>query len=283
VTFSGNASSGLQVQSNDNSIVGDGVGAPATGTVTVSGCTFTNNAGNTAMDIDQGGGGGAGQMYARLMNNTTITGNGGPSINIFTSSSATGGTMKARIDGNVVGNAAVAGSGGTMGPGIRVFLQGKTTNTVTIVNNTVRRTPGSRGVDVEALGPTATGQPITVSDITIIGNDSNNGDPESSFPLADVYVAADNQGSPAEIRAEIHGNTIRTVSGSGTGSWDFPSFDGNAPWMYYNIATAGAVAQLVNFGGHANANAEIAATQTSGTAGANAGVTLIAGPINTVP
>jgi hypothetical protein len=170
-----------------------------------------------------------------------------------------------------------------MGPGIRVFLQGKTTNTVTIVNNTVRRTPGSRGVDVEALGPTATGQPITVSDITIIGNDSNNGDPESSFPLADVYVAADNQGSPAEIRAEIHGNTIRTVSGSGTGSWDFPSFDGNAPWMYYNIATAGAVAQLVNFGGHANANAEIAATQTSGTAGANAGVTLIAGPINTVP
>lgn len=61
-------------------------------------------------------------------------------------------------------------------------------------------------------------------------------------------------------------------------------FNGNAPWLYYNIATAGAQAQLVDFNGpHANANAAIAATQTSGTAGANAGVTLIAGPINTVP
>src|ERR1017187_9321831 len=83
VIFSSNASTGLQVQSNDNSIVGDGVGVPLTGTVTISGCTFTNNAGNTAMDIDQGGGNGAGQMYARVINNTTITGNGGPAINIF--------------------------------------------------------------------------------------------------------------------------------------------------------------------------------------------------------
>ncbi len=279
VTFSGNASSGLQVQSNDNSIVGDGVGAPGTGTVTISGCTFTNNAGNTAIDIDQGGGNGAGQMYARIMNNLTITGNGGPAINVFTSSSATGGTMKVRLEGNHVGNAAVSGSGSTMGPGIRVFLQGKTTNTVTIVNNVVRQTPGSRAIDVEALGPVTTGQPLTVSDITITGNDANTNDQGNpSGSLDAIYVAADNQGSAAEIRAEIHGNTL--PSG---GCFDWPTFDGNAPWLYYRIATSGAVAQLVDFNGpHANANAAISTTQTSGTAGAGAGVTLIAGPINTV-
>jgi hypothetical protein len=283
VTFNGNASSGLQIQSNDNSIVGDGVGAPATGTVTVTGCTFTNN-GNTAADFDQGGGNGAGQMYARFINNLTITGNVGPAINVFSSSSATGGTLKARIEGNHVGNALVSGSGTTGGPGIRVFLQGQTVGTVALLNNVVRQTSGSRGIDVQAPGPTATGKPITVSDITITGNDVNNDDPESSFPLADIYVAADDQGSPAKIRAEIHGNTIRTIAGAGTGSWDFPTFDGNAPWLYYNIATAGALAELVDFNGpHANANAAIAATQTSGTAGADAGVTLIAGPINTVP
>jgi hypothetical protein len=282
VTFSSNASSGLQMVSNDNSIVGDGAGAPASGTVTVSGCTFTNNAGNTAMDIDQGGGGGAGQMYARLINNTTITGNGGPAINIFTSSSSTGGTMKVRIDGNHVGNAAVSGSGTTLGPGIRVFLQGKTTNTVTIANNVVRQTLGSRAIDVEALGPVTTGQPITVSDVVITGNDAATNDTTPGGSLAAIYVAADDQGSPAQINAEIHGNTIPTG-----GDFDYPTFDGNAPWLYYRVATAGAVAKLFNFGGHANANSEIQLTQASGTAGAditnNGGVQLTGVAVNSIP
>jgi hypothetical protein len=287
VTFSGNASSGLQVQSNDNSIVGDGVGVPATGTVTVSGCTFTNNAGNTAIDIDQGGGNGAGQMYARLMNNLTMTGNGGPAINVFTSSSATGGTMKVRIDGNHIGNAGVSGSGTTLGPGIRVFLQGKTVNTVTIVNNVVRQTLGSRGVDVEAIGPVTTGQPLTPSDIVITGNDvDTNDETNPSGSLDAIYVAADNQGSPAQLNAEIHGNRIPASTGA-TGCFDYPTFDGNAPWLYYRIATAGAVAKLFNFGGHANANTEISTTQTAGLAGADianfGGVQLTLVPVNSIP
>jgi hypothetical protein len=274
VTFSNNASSGLQLQVNGNSTIGNGVGAPATGTATVSGCTFTGNA-NTAADFDQGGGGGVSNMYARFVNNVNITGNGGPTVNIFSSSSSTGGTLKARLEGNHIGDAAITGSGGTFGPGIRVFLQGKTVGTVTILNNIVRQTPGSRGIDVESLGPATTGQPITVSDITLIGNDVDNDD-TSGFALDDIYVAADNQGSPAEVRAEIHGNTVK----SGPGCGDFPGFSGNEPWMYFNIATPGAVGQLVNFGGHVSASAELAATNT-GTTGADPGVTLIAGPIHT--
>ena len=264
-TFSSNFASGLQVQAGDTATIGN---------FQVSGSTFTNN-GNTATDFDQFGGG---NITFHMLNNTSITGNVGPTINVFSSSTASGGTLKGRIDGNHVGNAAVTGSGSTGGPGIRVFLQGKTVGTLTIVNNVVRQTPGSRGIDVETLGPVATGQPVTVSDITIVNNDVNNND-TTGFALDDIYIAADNQGSPAEVRAEVHGNTIK----SGPGCADYPGFSGNEPWMYYNIAAAGAVAQLVNFGGHANANTEISATQTSGTAGANAGVTLIAGPINTVP
>ena len=291
VTFSSNASTGLQVQSNDNSIVGDGVGAPGTGTVTVTLCTFTNNAGNTAMDIDQGGGNGAGQMYARLMNNTTITGNGGPAINIFTSSSATGGTMKVRMEGNHVGNAGVSGSGTTLDSGIRVTLQGRTTNTVTIINNIVRQTKGSRGIDIEARGPVTTGQPTTVSDIVITGNDvDTNDEANPSGSLDAIYVAADDQGSPAQINAEIHGNTIPSTTGSpgpSGGCFDWPTFDGNAPWMYYRIATSGGVAKLFKFGTGANANAEIATTQTAGTAGADisgfGGVQLTAVAVNSIP
>jgi hypothetical protein len=114
-----------------------------------------------------------------------------------------------------------------------------------------------------------------VADVTITGNDVDNND-TSGFAPDDMYVAADNQGSPAQLRAEIHGNKVK----SGPGCADFPGFSGNEPWLYYDIATPGAVAQLVNFGGHVNASAELAATNT-GTTDANAGVTLITGPINT--
>ena len=54
VTFSSNASSGLQVQSNDNSIVGDGVGSSCDQYRDRKRLYVLNNAGNTAMDIDQG-------------------------------------------------------------------------------------------------------------------------------------------------------------------------------------------------------------------------------------
>jgi hypothetical protein len=272
--FSNNFSTGMQMQVNDSATIGNGAGAPSTGTVTVSGCTFIGN-GSAAADFDQGGAAGISNMYVRFINNVNITGNGGPVLNFFSSSTSAGGTFKARIEGNHIGNAGITGSGGAFGPGIRVFLQGRTVGTFTILNNIVRQTPGSRGIDVEALGPVAIGQPLTISDVKIIGNDVDNND-TSGFAQDDIYLAADNQGSPAEVRAEIHGNIVK----SGPGSGDYPGFSGNEPWLYFNIAAPGAVGQLVNFGGHATAAAELAATNTGDT-GADPGVTLIAGPINT--
>jgi hypothetical protein len=222
-------------------------------------------------------------MKFHFLNNTNITGNGGPIINVFTSSTATGGLIQGRIAGNHVGTTGVTDSGSTTGEGIRVFLQGVPGN-ITIVSNVVRETACSRGIGVTTLGPAPANGANRTSDIVIIGNDVNNQSSDCASPLADIYLGSDNQaGTSTTLRAEIHGNKIKTVAGAGTGSTDYPTFDGNAPWLYFNIQGTPSTAQLVNFGGHVTANTEIAATQTSGTAGAAAGVTLIAGPINTVP
>ncbi len=280
-TFANNFSSGLQSFAQDTATIGD---------ITVSGSTFTNN-GNAAVDFDAGTG--SPSMKFHFLNNLTITGNGGPVINVFTSSTGTGGLIQGRIDGNHVGTTGVTDSGSTGGEGIRVFLQG-VPGDITIVNNVIRETACSRGIGVSTLGPQSSGGTNRVSDIVIIGNDVNNFSSDCSFPFADIYLAADDQaGTTTTLRAEVHGNKIKTVTAAGTGSYDWPTFDGNAPWLYFDrVNSLGAgtpepnsTAQLVDFDGlhPSDANAEIAATQTSGTATANAAVTVIAGPITVVP
>ena len=270
VTFNANFSSGLQSFAQDTAMIGD---------ITVSGCTFTNN-GAAAADFDAGTGSNP-QMKFHFLNNLTITGNVGPVINVFSSSTATGGLIQGRIDGNHVGTVGTPGSGSTGGEGIRVFLQGVAGN-ITIVNNIIRETACSRGISVQTLGPQSAGGANRVSDIVITGNDVNNQSTLCTFPEDDIYLASDNQaGTSTTLRAEVHGNKIK-AAGASPANTDYP-FDGNT-WLYFNIATLPSTAQLVDFGGpHATANAAIAATQTSGTAGALAGVTLIPGPINTVP
>jgi hypothetical protein len=267
-TFASNFSSGLQSFAQDTATIGD---------ISVSGCTFTNN-GAAAADFDAGTG--TPNMKFHFLNNLNITGNLGPVINVFSSATATGGLIQGRIDGNHVGTTGVLNSGSTGGPGVRVFLQGVAGN-VTIVNNVIRETSCSRGIDVETLGPAPSNGATRVSDIVITGNDVDNSATSCAFPEDDIYLASDNQaGTATTLRAEVHTNKIK-AAGASPANTDYP-FDGNT-WLYFNIATTPSTAQLVNFGGHANANAEIAATQTSGTAGALGTVALIAGPITTVP
>src|ERR1017187_5015290 len=68
-TFASNFSSGLQSFAQDTATIGD---------ITVTNCTFTKN-GNTAADFDAGTGSNP-QMKFHFLNNTNITGNGGPLI-----------------------------------------------------------------------------------------------------------------------------------------------------------------------------------------------------------
>src|SRR5262249_8630041 len=79
VTFSGNFAKGLQIQQNNNSVAGNGVGTSPAGTITVSNSTFTNN--NVGASFEGGGGtGGTGSVYYRFLNNT-VTGSHSHAVN----------------------------------------------------------------------------------------------------------------------------------------------------------------------------------------------------------
>ncbi|HXA16537.1 MAG TPA: putative Ig domain-containing protein [Thermoanaerobaculia bacterium] len=282
-TFSNNFAKGLQLQQNDNSVLGNGVGAPTTGTITVTGCTFTNN--NVGASFEGGGGtNGTGSVYFRFVNNTNILGSQSDAVNFANGSDSGGGTFKAFVSGNVIGNAGVANSGSAFGNGMRFFLQGQQTATVTIVNNTIRQIPFGRGIDVEELGRPGPAHGQTRLDVKITGNDVNPQD-TTGFPLYAIYVSSDAQGtgtSGSNVNAEIHGNTVPaspdacdTLCGPGTGMIVYEKAAG---------ATGTQVATLFNAFGGATVNAEIANNNT-GTAGktcTQGSVTLTATPPNTV-
>ena len=183
----------------------------------------------------------------RFLNNPTMTG-AAPShaINVASSSTSTGGTLRGRIQGNTIGNAAVAGSGSTTGNGIRVFVQGRTIGTLLIDDNVIRQTPQARGIDAQFLGP-LTVQPLVQSDITITGNDVNPQD-STGFPAAAIYAAADSQGnSPVRVRSDIRLNTVP----AGT------AFDVLPTFIIFDEVVAAAEAQLVDTGAaSANCTAE---------------------------
>jgi hypothetical protein len=278
VTFGSNASFGLNLVTNDNSILGNGVGTLPAGSVTITGCTFTDN--TFGAGLAAGGGAGAANSYVRLIGNT-LTGTASHAINVISGASATGGLQKVRIDGNTIGNAGVAGSGSSFGNGINVTQQGKVTQRVTIVNNVLRQIPFGRGIDVEALGPVALGQSPTSypTDVFITGNDVNPQD-TSGFPVYAIYVSADDQGSPTLVHAEIHGNTVPSTDACDT------QCGAGIGMIFYERTTSPSTGTLFNFAGGATVSGEIAATN-SGTAGkttsTNTGLSLTTTATQTVP
>jgi len=271
-TFSNNSPQrALEVQVHDNGTISN---------FTVSGTTFNDNGIHASFTQDTNG-----NLTFSMLNNTSML-NANPlhAINVFSSATSTGGSITGTIQGNVIGNAATANSG-ARGNGIRAFIQGRTIAKLLVNGNTLRQVwlPGSgaRGIDLQFVGPTAGGQPITQSDVTITNNDVDTMAPASSFPLSAIYLAADNQGSPARVRANITGNNARNSVGGG--SFDYPSFDGlGAHLIFIDVDGIGGPAegQLVNTTGSPNATAQLTATNT-GTVYAD-GITLIPGPI-TVP
>ena len=260
-TFSNNSPQrGLEVQAHETGLISDFL---------VSGTTFNNNGIHVSFTQDTNS-----NLTFRMLNNTSML-NAAPlhAINVFSSSTSTGGSITGTIQGNVIGNAAV-GSGSSTGNGIRVVVQGRTSATLLIDGNTIRQTPGGRAIDMQFLGSTTSGLGIvSTNDVTLTNNNvQNNG---TSFPLAAIFLAADNQGSPARVRADIRGNVVPT-----SGTFDYPTFDGFAAQLIYE-ELGGATAELVDtVPASANATAQLTSTNT-GTSYANGSVALIAGPINT--
>jgi hypothetical protein len=207
----------------------------------------------------------------KFLNNTSITGHQSHAINVFSSSTTVGGSLQARIQGNVIGNTGTAGSGSATGSGIRVLIQGKTAGTVLLDGNTIRQTPQARGVDVQFLGPTASGQTVPVGYVTVTNNDVNPQD-STGFPVAAIYVAADSQGgSSVTLRSDVHGNTVP----SGT------AFDVLSTYLILDEVVPAATCELLDTPpASADATAQLTSTNT-GSASAAVGCSLTAGPINT--
>lgn len=257
-----------------------------TGTITkftVQNSTFIDNGIHASFTQDT-----ASNLTFNFINNGTlavpITGTVIQPINVFSSAVSTGGTIRGRIEGNFIGNSAVAGSGSSGGPGIVVNIQGRTQGTLLINNNRIRQvgfTTGSPGMLLDFRGTTAGSQPITQSDLTLTNNDVQTNAPAATSPLEAILIRADNQGSPARLRADIRGNIVPS-----TGTFGYPTFSGNDAQLSYIEAAPGAEGQLVDNGAaSANADAELD-EQTSGDAGdvyGEAGILLIAGPINIPP
>jgi hypothetical protein len=252
--FQNQFADGMQIQP------ASGVGATIT-MATIQNSTFQNN--NLGLDLNHDG---TSNVNFRVLNDT-FRGHVSHAVNVFTSASAgTGGSMTAKLDGNVIGNSGIASSGSTTGNGIRVNVNGGADSTVLLNNNNIRQTPNGRGIEI--ISRNGTGG----LDVTVTNNDVNPQD-TSGFPLAGIFLQSNCLATCNTLRADIRSNTV--PAGSATGE-----FAPNTFLLF--LKTGASTAQLVdNAPASADATAEMTSHNT-GSSGAS-GVTLIAGPISQVP
>jgi methionine-rich copper-binding protein CopC len=251
-TFASNKSIGLQVVTADTATILD---------LTISGNTFTNN--QIGVDVEKSQ---TSNVTCKILDNATITGQNSHAINLFTAAGAgTGGTFKARVAGNVIGNPAVAGSGSAIGNCIRVNMNGDSANTVLLDGNTLRQCPNGRGIEV--IGRNGTGG----TDLTVTNNDVNPQD-TSGFPLSAILVQSNCATVCNTVRSDVRGNTV--PAGATTDL---------LPTYLALVQTSSSTLQLVDTApASASCTAQLTSTNT-GSASASAGCTLIAGPIDTAP
>ncbi len=197
-TLSNNVSSGLQVIGSD--------------TANLSSLTVQNNAvsGNNAgfdFDLSQ-----AASMTINVLTNTFNNHQAEP-LNLFSSAASTGGTMNAKLQGNVIGTAGGFNSGSFIGDGIRVALNGGTHGVLTIDGNIIREVPNARGIDVEPQGYTsANSVNVKITNNQVVRPTGANGDigcgPGVPCPGGSIVVIVDNNNVASEsICAVITGNS----------------------------------------------------------------------------
>ncbi len=142
-TFTGVRATGLQVSGGDTAAIGSSSGGAITTSFTVQSSSFINN--NIGIDISKSQ---SSNVTFQVLNNTTITGQRSQAINTFTGAGAGfGGTITGKISGNVIGTPGVKDSGSAIGDGIRVVLQGTTTQGFyTIDGNTINEVPNADSI-----------------------------------------------------------------------------------------------------------------------------------------
>ncbi|CAN5908548.1 hypothetical protein BH11VER1_BH11VER1_36940 [soil metagenome] len=257
-TVSNNVSLGMQVTTADTATISS---------FTVSGCTFsdtgTGNSQEIAMDFAKAQ---TSNLTVSVLNNT-ILGHNSHAMNFFTAAGAgTTGTYNARIENNIIGNTAVAKSGSSIGNGIRVNMNGDSTNRVILNGNTIRQTPNGRGIEV--IGRNGTGS----TDVTITNNDINPQD-LSGLPLSAIHVQSNAASVTGyTVRADVRDNKVPV----GT------VFDLSSEFIGLTETSTSNLQLVDSPPASADSTAQLTSTNT-GSASASAGVSLIAGPINLPP
>jgi hypothetical protein len=250
---------------------------------TIQNSTFLTN--NIGMDLNHDG---TGNVTYRVLNNT-FRGHRAQPINFFSSAvqaPATGGTLNGRFENNFIGTSAIAGSGSEIGNGIRVNINGGVDATVLLNNNTIRQTPGGRGIEV--IGRNGTGG----LDVTITNNNVDHINPgycapgetppcAAAFPLAAIFVQSNCVGVCNTVRSDVRGNTV--PAGTADGEL-LPTYIALLETSGSPTPPGSSTLNLVDSTAppSGTCSSELAGTNT-GSASANAGCSLIVGPISTPP
>jgi hypothetical protein len=248
-TFSGNRADGLQISSESTSQI------QAT---LIQSNQFTNN--NIGVDLTQNG---TSQHTLQVISNTFL-GQASHAMNFFTGAATPlGGAFTAKVLTNTIGNAGVVKSGSAFGNGIRININGGADATMLVDGNVIRQTPFGRGIEV--IGRNGNGG----LDITVT---NNNVDPQdtSGFPLSAIFVQSNCVSVCNTVRTDVRGNTV--PAGATTDL---------LPTYLAMVRSSASTLQLIDTAPpSANCTAQLLSTNT-GSASANAGCTLIPGPIST--
>ena len=215
-TFRNNFSNGILVNTEQSSRIGeDNAGSGSTDGAIVAGNTFDDN--NIAIQF---GVFHSSDITVDIEGNTIVnderTGVGDTSTAIVlgtSSLSAAGSTLNARVEGNVIGDESIGGSGSSVGSGISLIIQGLADVTALIDDNTIREAPLGFGIEVQSLG-SGSGTP-PASDVTITNNDVDHTNPDylpggSDFPLPAIWVYGDSLGATGAFNLDIRGNAVPT-------------------------------------------------------------------------
>ncbi len=246
--------------------------------------TFTNN--NIHIDLNQQNNAGSSGSHTFVVRNNTMTGSRSHAMNIFAAAGSFGGSFTGTINNNNIGSVATPGSGSEIGNGIRVNMNGGVTATMLITANNIVETPNGRGIEV--IGRNGLG----TLDVTITNNMVNHydltypiGGGAAAFPLGAIYVNAAKGGGTGivgfRVRADVRGNTVPAAGGALPVASEVT---GTYLALVESAGTeTGGILELVDSPpASASATAQLQSTNT-GDSGANAGVALIAGPINVPP
>lgn len=234
--------------------------------MTIDDNIFTNN--NIHIDMNQQNDTDpVGGHTFEILDNTTMTGANSHAINIFAAAGSFGGFFNGRIEGNVIGNSGVAGSGSAIGNGIRVNINGGSDATMLLDDNIIRQTPNGRGIEI--IGRNGTGG----LDVTVTNNDVNPQD-TSGFPLAAILVQSNCLTVCNTVRADVRNNTVP----SATDVTDL--LNTYLELVESSTSTLELVDTTAPISG--TCASELAATNT-GSSGVLGGCALIIGPIDTPP